>query len=403
MSQFFQALERADRERNGERAESDRQRTSARDEPLPPAVEDDAETFPLPQPVTATVAAPPRVEAPPRPAAPPLPEAPPPVAPPRPDAATPAPPPRPETIAPAAPPRPEPVPSSFVAPRRTVVPPPETFPEEQPRGPANAPSTWPSSRPAHRAVRVVQRAGKASKERIRPVLSREKAPVLVTDVDPNSVAAEAYRALRVNIEFMPQGVKCRNIVITSPSQGEGKSTTAANLAVVSAQAGWRVCLVEADFRRPMLHTAFGLPNRGGLVKALMEELPLSGVALPTEFPGLSLVVAGDYDPAQTDLLNSSRIQQVRQGLESHYDLVLWDTPPILLVADAINLVAQSDGVILVVRSGAIPSSVLRRASRQIGQVNGKILGVLLNRVDLRRNDQEFHPYAHAYHKSGSDA
>jgi capsular exopolysaccharide synthesis family protein len=219
--------------------------------------------------------------------------------------------------------------------------------------------------------------------------------VLVADLEPNSVATEAFRALRVNIEFLPEGKRCRNIVITSPSQGEGKSTTAANLAVVSAQAGWRVCLVEADFRRPVLHRAFGLPNRGGLVEALTDERSLSTVALPTDFTGLSVVVAGDYD-GQAELLTSHRIQKVRQDIESHYDLVLWDTPPVILVADAINVVAQSDGVILVVRSGAIPSSVLRRAGRQIEQVNGKILGVLLNGVDLRRGDEEFYRYYRAY-------
>jgi len=226
-------------------------------------------------------------------------------------------------------------------------------------------------------------------------------PVLVANLEPNSVATEAYRALRVNIEFMLQGQKCRNVVITSPSQGEGKSTAAANLAVVSAQAGWRVCLVEADFRRPTIHTAFGLANRGGLVRALMEEQPLSTVAVSTEFPGLSVVVAGEYDPGQADLFSSSRIQQVRQDLEAHYDLVIWDTPPVILVADAVNLSAQCDGVILVVRSGAIPYSVLRRAGQQIEQVKGKILGVLLNSVDLRRTDGEFYRYYHEYHESGS--
>jgi len=241
---------------------------------------------------------------------------------------------------------------------------------------------------------------KANKPAPKPFRSRDRAPVLVADVDPNSVATEAYRALRVNLEFMPQAQRCRNLVITSPSQGEGKSTTAANLAVVSAQAGWRVCLVEADFRRPVIHSAFGLPNRGGLSQALMEERPLHTVALPTEFPGLSVVVAGDYDPEQTDLLNSARIQRVRQDVESHYDLVLWDTPPIILVADALNLVAQSDGVILVVRSGAIPTSVLRRARQQIMQVKGRILGVLLNGVDLSRNDEEFYRYYDAYHRGG---
>ena len=355
MSLFFEALEKAER---------DRQRAEGHAGPAPVAAEPEAETSP---PAVAS----------PRPAAPVA------TAPPRPEATTAA--------------------TSPVATRRPAPPTSVTPPAEPPRAAAKAPSAWPSPRAPARATRAFERAGrKSSKSWTKPARSRDGAPVLVAELDPNSVATEAYRALRVNIEFLPGGQKCRNIVITSPSQGEGKSTTAANLAVVSAQAGWRVCLVEADFRRPVLHTLFGLPNRGGLVKALREELPLSTVAVPTDFPDLSVVVAGDYDPGQTDLLTSHCIQKLSQDIESHYDLVLWDTPPIILVADAINLVAQSDGVILVVRSGAIPSSVLRRAGRQIAQVEGKILGVLLNGVDLQRADEEFYRYYRAYHSSGGE-
>jgi protein-tyrosine kinase len=134
----------------------------------------------------------------------------------------------------------------------------------------------------------------------------------------------------------------------------------------------------------------------------MEELPLNAVALPTEVPGLAVVAAGDFDPGQADLFSTHRIQQVRQDLEAHYDLVIWDTPPILLVADAVNLAAQCDGVILVVRSGTVPQSVLRRAAQQIVQVKGKILGVFLNGIDLRRSDDEFSSYYHAYHRSDGD-
>jgi protein-tyrosine kinase len=288
-----------------------------------------------------------------------------------------------------------------VLPRRPSVfasPPP---PVELPRSATQAPPVRSSPRVVPPAARPQERADRKPKKGwTKPARSRDGKLGLIADREPNSVATEAYRTLRVNIEFMLQGQKFRNIVITSPSQGEGKSTTAANLAVVSAQSGWRVCLVEADFRRPTLHSAFGLPNHGGLARALTEELPLNTVAVPTDVPGLEVVVAGDFDPGQADLFSSHRIQQVRQDLESHYDLVIWDTPPVILIADAMNLAAQSDGVILVVRSGAIPSSVLRRAAQQIVQVKGKILGVFLNGIDLRRTDEEFSRYYHAYHESG---
>jgi capsular exopolysaccharide synthesis family protein len=346
MSQYFKALEKAERE--------ERERRRPAENAAPPAADDAVEastSLGLPRPEAATT-----------------------VPPPQPEVATAA-------TAPAAP-----LPSRVLPLEPPVVTP------------------WPRPQTARRAARAIERAERkpSKKSWTKLTRSRDSAPMLVVDREPNSVATEAYRALRVNIEFMLQGQKCRNVVITSPSQGEGKSTTAANLAIVSAQAGWRVCLVEADVRRPVLHTAFGLPNRDGLAKALTEELPLSTVALPTDFPGLSVVVAGDYDPGQTDFFSSSRIQQVRQDIESHYDLVLWDTPPVMQVADALNLVAQCDGVILVVRSGAIPYNALRRAGRQIAQVKGKILGVLLNSIDLRRTDEEIYGDYHPYPRSDRD-
>ena len=455
MSQFFKALERAERER---------QEAAANDGPSPAPVEGepqaDTSASASPVPVAATAVAPPPVapyrpaapaakgapEPPPRPVAPaakvapqpapPRPVAPAVKAPPEPAPARPvtpvakaAPEPTPSRpVAPAAKAAPEPVPPQPVppavkaapepAPAQPVAPAAKGAPEPVPPRPvapaakaapepvlprvvAELPSVEASARAAQRAAEAFERAARKAPKSRNPLRSRDGAPVLVADLEPESVASEAYRALRVNIEFMPHAEKCRNIVVTSPSQGEGKSTTAANLAIVSAQAGWRVCLIDADFRRPVIHAAFGLPNRGGLVKALSEKRPLSTVAMPSGFPGLSVVVAGEYDLGQTDLFSSDRIQHVRQDSETHYDLVIWDTPPIILVADAINVVAQCDGVILVVRSGAIPSSVLRRASRQITQVNGKILGVLLNGVDPRRTDQEFYRYYHAYQESNT--
>jgi capsular exopolysaccharide synthesis family protein len=226
-------------------------------------------------------------------------------------------------------------------------------------------------------------------------------PVLVADLDPRSVAAEAYRTLRANLELMPGERTCRTIVITSPTMGEGKSTTAANLAIVAAQAGTRVCLVDADLRRPAMHRAFGVSNRGGFTRALSQAVPLSSVAVPTEIPNLSLVVAGSADTLQpAHLLNTPRLQKVLHDPGGPFDLVLFDTPPVISVADAMNLSAHCDGVLLVVRAGALQPSVLQQAVRQINQVKGRILGVLLNQVDLRRADTEFYRYYRAYYSSG---
>jgi capsular exopolysaccharide synthesis family protein len=231
-----------------------------------------------------------------------------------------------------------------------------------------------------------------------PKRSRTHVPILITQRDPNSLAAEAYRTVRANLEFSRLDKPFRNVAVTSPTASGGKSTTAANLAVVAAQAGWRVCLVDADFHRPVLHEVFGLANVSGLTAAL-EGKSLQSVARETDIENLSLVVSGQNGagPAQ-NLFTTPRLDRVFREASSQFDLVIYDTPPIISVADAVNVVAHTDGVILVVRYGSVPPSVLRRAVRQITQVNGRVLGVLLNQVDLRGGDDDVYRYYRAYHE-----
>jgi capsular exopolysaccharide synthesis family protein len=227
---------------------------------------------------------------------------------------------------------------------------------------------------------------------------RPDVPVLITQLEPNSIAAEAYRTVRTNLEFIRTDRPCRNIVVTSPTAGSGKSTTAANLAVVAAQSGRRVCLVDADIRRPILHQVFGLPNTGGLISALRGGVPLEAVGRPTGIDNLSLVVAGQSTGgAAQALFTSQRLQKVMSQGGDHFDLAIYDTAPVLLVADSVNVAAMSDGVIIVVRWGSIPPGVLQRAVHQITQVNGRILGVLLNQVNLRRNDDDVYRYYRTYY------
>src|SRR5437870_9341841 len=127
---------------------------------------------------------------------------------------------------------------------------------------------------------------------------------LVTETAPKSAAAEAYRTLRTNIQFAGLDRPCRTIVITSATPTEGKTTTAANFAVVCAQAGSRVCLVDADLRKPALHRVFGRDNLRGLTTALLEGKPLADVAAPTRVSGLAVVVSGPLPPNHTELAAS---------------------------------------------------------------------------------------------------
>jgi capsular exopolysaccharide synthesis family protein len=194
----------------------------------------------------------------------------------------------------------------------------------------------------------------------------------------------------------------RHVAITSVTNGDGKSTSAANLAIVAAQSGRRVCLVDADLRRPTLHDLFRLPNVEGLASALADGKPLQAVAKSCDIDKLSIVVAGrGGQESFQDLITPERLKKVLQESEPAFDVVLFDTPPVISVADTLNVAAACDGVILVVRAGSVPFSVLRRAVEQIGQVKGRVLGVLLNRVDLRGTDADFYKYYRAYHATGA--
>jgi protein-tyrosine kinase len=222
-------------------------------------------------------------------------------------------------------------------------------------------------------------------------------PLLVVQTNPNSIEAEAYRTVRTNIELMSDANGCRHIAITSAAGGDGKSTTAANLAVVAAQGGRRVCLVDADLRRPTVHDIFGLRNVDGLVTALEHGQPLQTVAQATDIEGLSVVVAGrGADERFHDLLTPQRLENVLRQSAGAFDIVVFDSPPVTSVADALNIAAVCDGVILVVRAGSVPFSVLRRAIGQVTQVKGRVMGVLLNRVDLRATDSQSYGYFRGY-------
>jgi len=222
-------------------------------------------------------------------------------------------------------------------------------------------------------------------------------PLLISLSDPSSIEADAYRTLRANIELMSDGTALRRVAITSAAGGDGKSTTAANLAIVAAQGGRRVCLVDADFRRPTLHEVFGLSNVDGLDVALSRGTSLETVARPVDIPNLSVVVAG-RGPAETfhDLLTPQRLDKMLRESEAAFDFIVFDSPPVI-VSDSLSIAAVSDGVVLVVRAGSIPVSVLQRAIGQITHVKGRVIGVLLNQADLRASDGDAYRHYRAYH------
>ena len=227
-------------------------------------------------------------------------------------------------------------------------------------------------------------------------------PLLITESAPKSPAAEAYRTLWTNIHFAGVDKPCRTMVFTSAAPGEGKTTSVANFGVVAAETGARVCLIDSDLRRPALHRLFNRENTRGLTTALLENLPAADVAQPTPIPSLSVVTSGPLPPNPAELVGSRRMRDFLDSAEAAFDLVICDSPPIISVADGIALSAQCDGVVLVVRAGAIAHEVIRRATEQIESVKGRILGVILNSVDLRRDAyyQYYRYYGRYYGTNG---
>lgn len=224
-----------------------------------------------------------------------------------------------------------------------------------------------------------------------------RTPTLIAASDPKSAAAESYRSLRTNIQLASVDGSRRSIVITSAGPGEGKTTTVANLGIVAAQAGSSVCLIDSDLRRPALHRLFGLNNAQGLTTALVEDMPFAKLAQPTRVPNLSVLTSGPLPPNPGGLIGSNRMLELLQAAGTDFDLLICDTPPLITVSDAVALSPHCDGVVLVIRVGAVPHELIRRAAAQIEAIKGKILGVLLNRVDFQR-DHYYSDYWH-YHRT----
>lgn len=201
--------------------------------------------------------------------------------------------------------------------------------------------------------------------------------------DRRSRSAEAYRQLRTNVHFTSLGSELKTIVITSANPDEGKSTTAANLATVLAQAGDRVILVDTDLRRSSLRKAFDVGNSFGLTGLLLNDIQDPSLALvATRWKNLQLLPAGVLPPNPSELLTSARMIRVIQMLRQMADYVIFDSPPILAVTDAIVLAARTDGTILVTEVGGTRNEALRQASRTLKQANARVIGVVLNKAKV---------------------
>ena len=216
------------------------------------------------------------------------------------------------------------------------------------------------------------------------VASSKEAVELVTQSRPQSQMAESYRALRTSLLLTSLGAPPKTILITSALPQEGKTTTSINTAIVLAQKGTRVLLIDADLRRPSIHKTLGMGPRTGLSNVLTGNASLQQATVRSSLlPSLFVLPAGTPPPNPAELLASTNMKDVLAELREQYDHIVVDTPPTLSVTDAVVMSTRADAVVLVIRSGQTTKQALRRARDLLMGVNARVCGVLLNAVDLR--------------------
>jgi len=214
---------------------------------------------------------------------------------------------------------------------------------------------------------------------------------LITHFEPKSPVSEAYRTLRTNIRYARVDSPVKTVLMTSSGPGEGKSTSAANLAIAFAQMGTRTLLVDTDLRRPVLHGIFNVSRGEGLTNVLVGGMTFDEAVRETEIENLAVVTSGTLPPNPSELLASETMGQFIEDAKTRFDMILFDSPPVIAVTDPAVLATRVDGVILVIRSGRTVRDSLARARVLMNNVKADILGILVNGVNTN------HMYGSYYH------
>jgi capsular exopolysaccharide synthesis family protein len=218
-------------------------------------------------------------------------------------------------------------------------------------------------------------------------------PLAVLDA-ARSTRAEAYRTLRTNLRYVELEDTARSLVVTSSVDGEGKSTTAANLALAAADLGQRVLLVDADLRRPRIGSLFGIEDSLGLTDVLIGAMKLEDAVQDLGRTGLEVLPAGSVPPNPNEMLQSQAMADLLDTLHAEYDLVIFDTPPLLAVSDAAVLGEQAGGVVLVAASGQVRRAQLDSALQSLERVSARVVGVIVTMVPRRGPDAYGYGYGY---------
>ncbi len=254
-------------------------------------------------------------------------------------------------------------------------------------------------RPAGKRKPGAEGPGSGPAEPPLPVL---KSIDLITHISPKSNISENYRSIRTAVLLSTANPGSKVFAISSALSGEGKSATAANLAVTIAQTGKRVLLVDADLRKPRQHRIFNLKNLNGLTNYLTGTADVEALVKPTGVPNLWVINAGPMPPNPAELLGSDKMVEFMEKLKPAFEYILLDTPPVLAVTDTQVLGPRVDGVLLVLWGGKTSREALSRAAEKLRLTGNKIPGVIINRLDVKAHDYAYrrHPYGESYESRG---
>lgn len=212
---------------------------------------------------------------------------------------------------------------------------------------------------------------------------------LITRQNPRSPISEQYRTIRTNIEYSSFDEEIRSIVVTSSGPGEGKSTTISNLAIVFAQQGKRVLLIDADMRKPTAHYTFNIKNNFGLTNILKKQRTLQDTIQQSE-ENLYILPSGPIPPNPAEILGSKSMEELLEDAYSQFDLILIDTPPVLAVTDAQILSNKCSGTVLVVSSGKTEIEAATKAKELLINSKARILGVVLNQKKAKESQYYYY-------------
>jgi capsular exopolysaccharide synthesis family protein len=213
--------------------------------------------------------------------------------------------------------------------------------------------------------------------------------MFIVDKDPKSIAAESYRTLRTNLQYSSFDEEYKVIVVTSSEPGEGKSTTAGNLALSIAQGDKKVALIDCDLRKPSLHKKFGVSNTAGLSDVIVGKESISVVGHRYN-NNLTILTSGKIPPNPSEMLGSKSMKALIEALRKVFDYVILDTPPVQAVTDAQILSTRADGTLLVVKAETTKKDSVINTVNLLKKVNANIIGTILNGVDTKRNNYYYY-------------